>query len=257
MLNDLKDLNISYPFMPVASMPEFFGNVKNMRVLIELPAMQPVDNGKNGDFITAILKGFHNADGDKARVHIVCASYGYAEDIEVPVFYGTLPTGNSWLYTDGPVPMTLDMNYRIHPSCLIFQQLAPVLHLEMPSSGLPPVDVKLEDDDVLSPYMLDTDLFTWDDWLELVNGNNVEVSGSSDSVVFMGAAGIGRGTFPVSPYTTDSSVNGRRGVGLRSINGLAGNVLIQPDRSVDIREDELAVGGSTIGVVYVRDVIQE
>jgi hypothetical protein len=82
--------------------------------------------------------------------------------------------------------------------------------------------------------MFDTDMFQWDDILELENGHNVEISGGSDSIVFTAAAGIGKGVFPVKFYTQADNLAGKRGVGMHSINGRTGDVLIHGDRSVEV-----------------------
>ena len=236
MLNDLKDLNISYPFMPVEETPAFFTAVKNMRIIIELPAMQPTVADRNGDFITAYLTGIV---GSTATVHVVCHWYGYNENIDVPIVYGGIPTGNNWMYALDAVTWpenAPEEGYRIHPACLAFQQKAPTLYIEGSTTGTPPIVTYPEDpdDEYMSPYLLDTDMIAWEDWLELENGHNVEVSGSSDSVVFTGAVGIGKGVFPAKPYVTDDDWSYKKGLGIRSINGLTGDVLILGERSVDV-----------------------
>ena len=233
MYNELKDLSISYPFMPVAVQPAFFRNVKYMRIVVILPAMQPANLSKNGDHIVATLTGF---DSEYAHVRIACAAYDYDEVYDVPIVRSGIPIGNNWMYVEGDIawPSGNEEGFRIHPSCLIFQQEAPILKIEKPDSGLPPVIIQQDDDDTISPYMLDTDMFQWDDILELENGHNVEVSGGSDSVVFTAAAGIGKGIFPVKFYTQADNLSGKRGVGMHSINGRTGDVLIHGDRSVEV-----------------------
>lgn len=234
MSNELKDLSISYPFMPVAVQPAFFRNVKYMRIVVILPAGQPVNLAKNGDYIVAMLTGF---DATTAHVRVTCSAYGYSENYNVPIVWSGIPTGNNWMYVEGDIEWPQDApeaGYRIHPSCLVFQQMAPILKIEKSDSGLPPVIIQQDDDDTISPYMLDTDMFQWDDILELENGHNVEVSGSSDSIVFTAAAGIGKGVFPVKFYTQADNLAGKRGVGMHSINGRTGDVLIHGDRSVEV-----------------------
>lgn len=248
MLTELKDMSISYPFLPIAQQPDFFRNVKYMRVVVVLPAMQPINMNKNGDFIKAALVGI--ADPMIALVRVTCPAYDYEENIQVPIFYEQMPKGYSWMYADGSPEWPYNFpeeGYRIHPSCLVFQQAAPLLKIEGTTSGLPPVIIQMDDDDTVSPYMLDTDLFQYDDTLELENGHNVEVSGNSSAIVFMAAAGIGRGIFQAKPYTQADNLAGKRGVGMRSINGLTGNVLMHGDRSV-----EVDMTGNTVMITAVN-----
>ena len=149
MSNELKDLSVSYPFMPVAVQPAFFRNVKYMRIVVVLPAMQPAALAKNGDYITAMLTGF---DAEYAHVRIVCTAYGYSENYDVPIIRSGIPTGNNWMYVEGDIVWPQDApvsGYRIHPSCLTFQQNAPMLAIEGSTSGLPPVIIQQDDDDTV------------------------------------------------------------------------------------------------------------
>jgi len=236
--NNLKDLYITYPFMPVESAPDWYKDVKFMRIMVTLPAMQPVASSSNGDHIVATLTAITPT---AATVKVMCAIYGYTEEDpliidDIPVFTGGIPTGNSYLYTDTTLPTLSGLSCRIHPSCLAFQQRAPKLTIEGSTTGTPP-NVMLEYGTGVVPQWIVADAieaYEVDDVLWLTNGHNVEVSGSSDSVLFTGAPGAGKGMWETDPYTRAPSYNGYLGKALRSINGHSGIMLLQGDRSVDI-----------------------
>lgn len=250
MRNNLKDLYVSYPFMPVASSPSWFKSVKFMRVMVTLPASQPVTSELNGDYIVATLK---TLSASQATVHVVCNTYGFEEDVTVPVFTNSVPTGNSYLYTDSALPTLSNLSYRIHPSCLVFQQTAPTLTMEVHSGNENPV-VQLEySNGVVSQWIradkieeLQIDRVLW-----LANGHNVDVSGSSDTVIFTGAAGAGTGIWDIVPYSTESTTfDGYRGKALRSINGKTGNVIIQGDLSVAVEKAETPAAALKVTPIY-------
>lgn len=249
MFNDQRDLYVSYPFMPVDSMPDWFGHVKYMRVAVTLPAMQPMALGKNGDFIKATLTTLYAM---QAVVHVECAAYGVIQngsvvpwetDITIPIVIGGIPVGNSYMYADRALPLLNNLNYRIHPECLLFQQMAPALRITGSTSGQPP-EVTLEyasgsvsqwiAEDALEDYLIDSVL-----WLE--NGHNVEVAKTQDAIVFTGSPGAGKGTWAEAPVTGGTTYDGFAGEALKSINGHTGNVLLQGDKSVDVR-----ITGNTI-----------
>lgn len=229
MRNNLKDLYVSYPFMPVASAPDWFRNVKFLRVTVILPAGMPDTLEANGDYIQATLTDLSSTT---AYIQVKCPMYSWTHTYEVPVFTGGIPTGNSYMYTDEALPELSDLSYRIHPSCLAFQQIAPTLRIEGPDDSQTPI-MRLTDysNGEYSQWLYFSRLYDLaDSVLRLANGNNVEVSGSSDSVLFTGNPGAGRGVMLTRPYAvkdSDSSFNGVMGKGLKSINGHTGNVLLQ------------------------------
>jgi hypothetical protein len=245
MYNNLKDLNISYPFLPVETMPDWFRHIKYMRVSVTLPAQQPEEQTQNGDNIIATLV---ELGGYTSKVRVQCKTYGYDEEISVPVFTGSIPHGNSFIYTDSVLPHLTGLSYRVHPSCLMVQQEAPLLRVETYNDTTPPkMQLKYEDGDISQWLAYDIIESILDGILILNNGNNLEVSGSSDSIMFTGAVGAGTGVFAAPPYTKDSSFDAFRGKALRSINGKSGNVLISGQQSV-------AVTGETSVVIGVADI---
>ena len=259
MRNNLKELYVSYPFMPVDVMPDWFGSVKFMRITVVLPARQPVNMQMNGDFIKATLISISQTT---AQVRVECAQYGYNEVQPVDVFTGGIPYGNSYIYTDGALPTATGLSYRIHPGCLVFQQTAPALRMERwVSEQTPAMKLRLvfDNDQKIEgiPQWVasgDTGMASIEGSLVLEDGQNVEVSGSSGNVVFTGAAGAGKGIWKDDPRDiSDASYNGYRGIGLRTINGHSGNVLIRGDRSVEIDPAE----GTTIAIHETTPVSPE
>ena len=234
MRNNLKDLYVSYPFMPVETAPSWFRNVKFLRVMVILPAGMPTTISTNGDYIQATLV---DLSPDTAYIQVQCPMYSWNHTYEVPVFTGDIPTGNSYLYADTALPELSGLSYRIHPSCLVFQQVAPTMVIEGPDTPSTPV-MQLTDynDGEYSQWLLYSKLHDLANGiLRLANGYNVEVSGSSDSVLFTGTPGAGKGIMPSQPYyAADNSFNSVLGKGLKSINGHTGNVLLQGTGSVVI-----------------------
>lgn len=248
MRNNLKELYVSYPFMPVDVMPDWFGNVKFMRITVVLPASQPVDLQMNGDFIKATLVSISQTT---AQVRVECTQYDYDRLQSIPVFTGGIPVGNSYLYTEGALPTATGLSYRIHPGCLVFQQIAPALRMERwLSEQTPAMKLRLnivDGDKEVHQWVgnTETGMASIGSSLVIEDGQNVEVSGSSGNVVFTGAAGAGKGIWKDDPRdTSDASYNGHRGIGMRTINGHPGNVILRGDRSVEIDPVE----GTTITI---------
>lgn len=251
MYNNLKDLRISYPFLPVETAPAWFGSIKFMRVVVTLPAKEPLDLQKNGDYIKATLT---TLAGNLAIVHVECAAYGswgmdandqpvltpWSANIAIPVFIGVMPYGISYIYADSQIPTIQGASWRIHPSCLVFQQEAPKVSIET-SGSAPAVELTYSDGDISQWIVADIIEDITDGILWLDNGHNIEVSGSSKSVLFTGAAGAGTGTWSESPCDDSSTTFDHvRGKALRSINGKTGNVLINGEQSVKITDHQLA-----------------
>ena len=247
--NNLKDLYVDYPFLPVASAPAWFKSIKYMRIMVTLPVCQPKVIEHNGATVSVYLKAITATD---AIVHVDCLQYDYHQDLSVKIFVGSIPCGNSYLYTTEDLPVLSGLSYQIHPDCLVFQQEAPVLHMEVWNGSSSPV-MTLE-------YNGEHDISQWlkadlveklmDQVLWLANGHNVEVSGSSDTVIFTGTPGAGKGIWDTPPYSTESTTfDGHRGVGLHSINGKTGQVFIRGDRSVDVQ-------GSTTNTLILKPVAE-
>ena len=113
------------------------------------------------------------------------------------------------------------------------------------------MELEWQDPDILQ-YLHNTAFTPVEGTLSLVNGRNVEVSGTSESVIFAGAQGAGAGMFDSEPYTKlnpdtgDDSFAGVEGKALRSINGRSGTVLIGGDKSVEIERVGVNVFGATV-----------
>lgn len=248
--NNLKDLYVDYPFLPVVTAPAWFKSVKYMRITVVLDAFQPTEMGRNGNFITATLTGISPT---KVYVNVTCQQYSWNHDYEIDVFTGTIPSGNNYVYTDSELPTLTGLSYQIHPDCMVFQQIAPTLHMEKTTSSSSPV-MQLEKGASGISQWLFADLVASelvDGVLRLANGHNVDVSGSSDTVLFTGTPGAGIGQWVTAPYSTEgSSFDGFRGKGLRSINGKTGHVLITGDRSVAVDRGD---GDNTLAISPVYE----
>lgn len=240
MYNDLRSMYICYPFMTVDSIPDWFKYVKDMRIVVTLPAMQAAHMDQNRENIKITLTSISHTT---AIIKLSCASYWITDkEISIPVFTNTLPGTPSFVCATEVLPTLTGLSYDIHPACLVFMQKAPVLWMEQESrNGEPYVMVELEDG-VPVQKIYNTDDRRISDVLRLMNGKNVGVTGSSSSVLFTCGVGLGSGTYQKKPYTEDpETFTYAQGKRLRSINGQTGDVLISGDRSVEITNTQATI----------------
>ena len=233
MLNDLKDMYIMYPFLPVESPPEWFKQIKYMRLTWLFGARKPVSQTMNGDFMVAMVTGVSQ---ERLTIHMVCPYYDMDSEVDISIVRDSIPTNASYAYAVGDLPTITGLNYRIHPACFVLNQSFPGILFEVPSGGSQPSMQVAYDGEDITQTMTGTEVYdiSLARPLPFENGNNVEVSGSSDSIVFTGAPGAGKGsTWSTAPISADSLPD-YQGKGLRSINGMHGNVIFQGDRSVDV-----------------------
>lgn len=221
MSNALKELAVSYPFMPDASTPASLKRIKDVRIVYILPAADMVEPGRHSLEHYAELISISE---DEAIFKIVCVVFGVDEQVTVPVIVGidAVPTTNSYVLVDEPV--TYSGTHSLHPDCLLFLQLAPRL------SVVERTNVTKEGTAVYSdpvPVSGPT--------VKINNGHNVRVSGSTSNIRFSGGAGAGKGLYEELPFIDITPEDLQIGQGLRSINGLTHNVNIIGDTSARVQ----------------------
>ena len=82
MLDSLKDMYISYPFMPVADPPDWYKNVKDIRCVVAMEASNSISQYRNGNYLRAWLVKENGHLGIAVR----CDQHAYEDIIEVPVY---------------------------------------------------------------------------------------------------------------------------------------------------------------------------
>ena len=227
---------IMYPFLPVENPPEWFKQIKYMRLTWYIGLGKPIPQNMNGDFLIATVTGISQT---YMTISMYCPYYGINDDADIPISRNSIPTDTSFVYAEGDLPTLTGLSYRLHPSCFVVMQALPSINFELPDGGTQPSMQVAYDGEHVTQHVTGTRVYAVarDKSLVFENGNNVEVSGSSDSVVFTGAPGAGKGNvWETSPISADSLPK-YQGKGLRSINGKRGkhgNVIFQGDRSVDV-----------------------
>lgn len=227
MLNSLKDLYISHPFLPVADAPEWFNHIKDIRCVVTFDAANNIlQYKKNGNYVRAWLVGLTNISATiKIRCKQLQDAPKYIEVLRAVWTDGVQSTENYMLTdSDYTAPANFSGEYELNPDVLVIMQKAPVIYKD---------DIKL-------PV-----------GLEFVDGHNVAVSKNDNGVLLYGAADAGSGT-----YTTDPlGVLGdhQRGLGAKNINGMSGSVWLKGTFPVVAPNPTFTDASPTISIM-VEDV---
>ena len=210
MLDSLKDMYISYPFMPVANRPEWFTHIKDIRCVVELPAGNPISEYRN----TNVFRAWLTKQGGGLRIRVICSTYGYDQLLELPVYVWTenAPSTNSYILVDSEFDINQIGGAELQPDTLLFMQAAPKVTVEGSTSGV-----------------------------SVVPGYNVSTSTTNNGIMLFGAAGAGLGLAPLSIYAESPLSPARLGKGARSINGLDGSVWIKGAYPVDIAPESMVI----------------
>ena len=226
MLESLKDLYIAYPFLPVAVQPAFYNQIKDVRLVLELPATDLLlgyKNKRNGNYIRVWLTGF--ADGN-AQLRIQCSQVSdelFEESVPLYDWELEAPPSGSFMLCDKELidnPPELADPCELNPEVLVLLQKAPRLSL-------------------CGQQMQPT--------IEVEDGHNVVASITNNMITLYGAPGVGKlGNWAVNePFAIDPD---KQAEGARTINGLYGAVTV--DGTFPVRV-ELQTGN--LGV-WVEDV---
>lgn len=218
MIEAVKDLAVSYPFIPGSTVPEALKHIKDARIVFELPANTYRQSGSNTLQFYAELVSISPT---KAVFHVVCTPFGVDANVTVPVNVGifNVPMGNSYVLVDEPVTYT--GSHMLHPDCLIFLQKAPKLSVA-------------DRTNVRSDDSYSSEVYGFGPTIAFADGYNVSVSGNESMVVFNGGEGSGLGIWLTSPWIDVKDSTLRAAVGLRTINGKNGDVQINGSSSVGI-----------------------
>lgn len=218
MSDGLKSQYISYPFMQVADRPDWFKEVKDARIVATMEAGN-LDTEQNGDNIQVILLGMTNS---KATVEITCFPLEGAT-VSVPIYReSAVPTTQSFILVSDTFDIDAHRTYgnRLHPDCLTLLQNAPTVNGS--TAGI----------------------------IDFYNGTNLVVTNTQNGVLLYGLEGGGLGLY----YQTieDAYI---KGLGLRSINGLSGDVWL--DGSYPVRTRAVMDEDRTLVLTVTDDEVAQ
>ncbi len=219
MLNSPLDISSYYPFLPVPSLTDTMREIKDILVVVQLPAVDPIK--ATNAFSAELL----NINDSSATVKITSAVYGYTSNITVPVIRpDAYPSSASYIVAEAGC-VASNLNYEIHPDCLRFVQEAPSLYF-LPAVCVPGT-VGNNSVNVSAPFLLGGTI-------RISNGYNVAVANLTSGVTFTGASGAGEGLAPLS-LTAYSEADLYDGARLRSINGISGSIDIKGSSTINIQ----------------------
>lgn len=203
MLNSLKDLYISYPFMESVypALPAWTEHVKDLHIVAEL---EPGDttSDTNGDRLMAFVVDFDTTNME-ADVEIWYGNQVVACTVPIYVDTDGCPDTQTYMLVDSGFAPSGTYGQRIHPDCIVYLQKAPSIARQFTAVA------------------------------DFQNGYNVIASDIEDGVLFYGVEGGGLGNEVVVLGGSSAVAPYAMGKGLRSINGKSGAVWIRGDYPVE------------------------
>lgn len=211
MSNALKSMYISYPFMQIADRPDWFTQVKDARIVAKFSAAS-LDMAANDDNIIATFTGIVQ---NRAYIHVECKPIGL-KAIQVPIYRekDACPATQSFFIVDDDMDLSavgIGLNYRLHPDCVLVMQEAPMITGNTTA--------------VASFY----------------DGSNITAMHTQDGALFYGAVGGGTGLYY---QELEESEEYLKGVGLKAINGISGDVWIRGTYPVEVTMGADIIGGT-------------
>ena len=200
MIESLKDLYISYPFLPVEDKPDWFNHIKDVRLTVILDAANPILGYKNASNIRVWLTGLDPAHM-VASFKVRCKQMT-SEDIPVTANLVSWETGSpstgNYVVIDSAalLPTLTEVEYELNPDVLLFMQNAPIMYYgaqQMPHA----ISVKTD--------------------------HNVAASLTATGISLYGAAGGGTGVYTSVPKGMTLSED-KQSLGANSVNGTQGMV---------------------------------
>ena len=222
MLDSLKDLYISHPFLPVEDAPEWFSHIKDIRCVVVFDAVINIlQYKKNGNYVRAWVTRLTNIS---ATIKIVCKQLQdtpkYIEILR-HVWTDGVPTDENYMLTDSAytAPVDFSSEYELNPDVLTIMQKAPAIYKD--AEKLPV-------------------------GLEFQKGHNTAVSKSDNGVLIYGAAGVGLGVYKNDPLNVLGEH--QQGLGLRNINGMPDSVWLKGSYPVVVSNPTFGDASPTIRV---------
>lgn len=254
MSEPIRDLAAWYPLLPSGStVPALAKQILDMRVVVTLPPMDYSDND-DGVGIDMCFAELVSAGSSALGVDVTLAD-GYVIHLDVPVYVGRdaqpVPGGSYAICSSAPSSQTV--SYQIHPDCVLVMQDAPEL-VFMNRGPVNKVDALVypngdrADGKTGDPTQVSLDPYVFDD------GYNISVSVLDGALAFTGAPGGGAGVWTTSPFADLAVMPYKPGAGLRSINGMTGDVILEGSSSVSITVSATGTGSSRVLTVQFKPV---
>ena len=254
MSEPLRDLSVWYPLLPAgAEVPELAKQLLDMRVVVKLP---PMDYPDNDDSVGIDMCHAELVSANDAELGVdVTLPDASVVHVDVPVYIGRdaqpAPGGSYAVCSTAPASQVA--GYRIHPDCVVVMQDAPEL-VFMDRGPVSKADAAAQPDGSRtdgkttspSPVALDPYVFA--------DGCNVSVSVLDGALTFTGTPGGGAGVWTTSPFVDLSVLPNTPGKGLRSINGMTGDVILEGSSSVGITVAASGAGSSRVLTVRFKPV---
>lgn len=209
MLESLKDLYISYPFLPVPEKPAWFNHIKDIRLSVVLEAANAISEYKNANNVRAWLTAIDPVEGI-ATFKVQCLQFGITDKevtADLMCWEDGTPSVGSYVIVDNdltywdedagmvkPLPALTGVAYELNPDVLLFMQKAPVMYY----------------DEQMLPHTV-----------AVCRGYNVTASKITNGIELYGAPGAGLGRYENPPMPTDDK---KKNLGASSINGAQGMV---------------------------------
>ena len=214
--------------------------VLDARLYVTLPASF-TEPPQIGEWLTAELTGVETTATDaNFTFTIECQSLSQPITIELsgvdyrdPVPAGSFVLINKDLLSAG---MSLPISgLPLHPSCLVIWQETPVIQLRTTTS-------------MASDGSRATSVVSLTDGAKFRSGYNVSAGVRNGTLYFRGYAGGGIGRYSLSPWSDISELYPKRARGLRSINGLYGDVVITGSRTAAVTVSAAPDATISIGI---------
>ena len=262
MSDTIRDLYEWYPLLPwnLPQNNDALKNILDIRLVIQIPAGDRYPGtGIAGVAASQLMNAFSvvltSIDETTATFMIrgrlnktMQSDAGVFRSVSVPVLKGrdSTPTVSSYVVVDADNPPTWVSTNElvcVHPNALLFLQETPSIKFrDRPCKSVTSDDAVGND---TANYALANDYVLTP--MAFADGFNVAVMAETGTIRFLCGSALGRGLYREPPYSDVDTYATAEPVGLRSINGLYGNVDINGTGSVlvNISTDQIQIQRAT------------
>jgi len=234
------DLSVYYPFLPGETREPAILNILDAHILVRPPAGDNI-GCPCGDNVVITLGSI---TASTVTFLVTIGEYEHISTATAAIYTdpSTACGSENWVLVK-QIPGTPDLRtitgvWRLHPSCLTIIQQPPLFRV------VPYGNISIAGTG--TSYAIKT--LTDGSMLSIHNGYNISVSRTGNTVTLLAASGAGRGSYSYLPFSEFSGKTITQGRGLRSINGVTGDIqLLSYGASVHINTVE-SDGTITIGI---------
>lgn len=237
MLDSLKDLYVSYPFLYQGEPPAWMQHIKDVRCIAVFGAVDSIPQYKNSKKVWATLRIELNEESQPiATATVYCTELsetGVEVHLDIKNWEAGVPTSGNYMLVDAEFVYNAEMSeeHALHPDTIIVMQEAPTLYIRSGS-------MQTETDSTIC----------------FRNGNNVAASNVQDVVLLFGAVAAGNGV-----YTSDvigALDDSQQGLGARSINGLSDKVWLKGSYPVKVERSNPGTYDDVSITIVTDELIQ-